>query len=381
MAFSDELAVIAKKIRDLRGTVETEEGTKNAFIMPFISNVLGYDVFDPSEVVPEFVADVGVKRGEKVDYAVVKDGQIQILIECKKIGDPLDLKYAAQLYRYFSVTTARIAVLTNGQEYHVYTDNDMPNVMDDKPFLVFDLLDIDRTQVPEMQKLSKETFDLDSVVSAAQELKYIGGIRRIIASQVKEPSDEWVRFFLGRVYDGRSTQRIIDQFRPLVAMALNQYVGDQVNSRLKNALGDDGLPQSESTAPPSAPPAASTPEPASGSAVIATDSEVATTEEELEGFNIVRAIAVSDVAPERIVHRDGKVYMAILLDDNNRKPIIRLHLNGKHVKFVTTFEEGRNGTRHDIESVIDLYKVAAEPIRQAIRQYETGKALSEPPPG
>jgi predicted type IV restriction endonuclease len=381
MAFSDELAVIAKKIRDLRGTVETEEGTKNAFIMPFISNVLGYDVFDPSEVVPEFVADVGVKRGEKVDYAVVKDGQIQILIECKKIGDPLDLKYAAQLYRYFSVTTARIAVLTNGQEYHVYTDNDMPNVMDDKPFLVFDLLDIDRTLVPEMQKLSKETFDLDSVVSAAQELKYIGGIRRIIASQVKEPSDEWVRFFLGRVYDGRSTQRIIDQFRPLVAMALNQYVGDQVNSRLKNALGDDGLPQSEATAPPSAAPvAASTPDPASeSSAVIATDSEVATTEEELEGFNIVRAIAVSDVAPERIVHRDGKVYMAILLDDNNRKPIIRLHLNGKHVKFVTTFEQGRNGTRHDIKSVIDLYKVAADPIRQAIRQYEAGKALSEPP--
>ena len=383
MAFSDELAVIAKKIRDLKGTVETEEGTKNAFIMPFISNVLGYDVFDPSEVVPEFVADVGVKRGEKVDYAIVKDDRIQILIECKKIGDPLDLKYAAQLYRYFSVTSARIAVLTNGQEYHVYTDNDMPNVMDDKPFLVFDLLDIDRTLVPEMQKLSKETFDLDSVVSAAQELKYIGGIRRIIASQVKEPSDEWVRFFLGRVYEGRSTQRIIDQFRPLVAKALNQYVGDQVNSRLKNALGDDGLPQPEATAPPPATPeAASTPEAGvGGSAAVATDSEIVTTEEELEGFQIVRAIAVSDVAPERIVHRDGKVYMAILLDDNNRKPIIRLHLNGKHVKFVTTFEQGRNGTRHDIKSVVDIYKVAAEPIRKAIREYETGKALSEPPPG
>ena len=232
--------------------------------MPFISNVLGYDVFDPSEVVPKFVADVGVKRGEKVDYAIIKDGQIQILIECKKIGDLLDLKYAATLPLLLG-DERRIAVLTNGQEYHVYTDNDMPNVMDDKPFLVFDLLDIDRTLVPEMQKLSKETFDLDSVVSAAQELKYIGGIRRIIASQVKEPSDEWVRFF-GRVYEGRSTQRIIDQFRPLVAMALNQYVGDQVNSRLKNALGDDGLPQPEATAPTPtpAPIPVSTPEPASG---------------------------------------------------------------------------------------------------------------------
>lgn len=376
MAFSDGLNVLANKIRSMRGSVETEEATKNAFIMPFISNVLGYDVFNPSEVVPEFIADVGVKRGEKVDYAILKDGAIQILIECKKIGDPLDLKYASQLFRYFSVTSARIAILTNGQEYHVYTDGDLPNKMDDKPFLVFDLLDIDRTLVPEIQKLSKETFDLDSVISAAQELKYIGGIRRIIASQVKEPSDEWVRFFVSRVYDGRSTQRIVDQFRPLVAKALNQYVGDQVNSRLKTALGDD-----DTTASDTAVAAETTPSP--GTAVESplmppattaqsTDSDVVTTEEELEGFNIVRAIAVSEVAPERVVHRDAKAYMAILLDDNNRKPIVRLNLNGKSVKYVTTFEHGKDGTRRDIESVVDIYKVAAEPIRQAIRQYEAG---------
>lgn len=365
--------MLANKIRNIRGSVETEEATKNAFIMPFISNVLGYDVFDPSEVVPEFIADVGVKRGEKVDYAILKDGAIQILIECKKIGDPLDLKYASQLFRYFSVTSARIAILTNGQEYHVYTDGDMPNRMDDKPFLVFDLLDIDRTLIPEIQKLSKETFDLDSVISAAQELKYIGGIRRIIASQVKEPSDEWVRFFVSRVYDGRSTQRIIDQFRPLVAKALSQYVGDQVNSRLKTALGDDDVTSSDTVvAPEAAPSPAPAAEDSSVPQAQATDSEIVTTEEELEGFNIVRAIAVSEVAPERVVHRDAKAYMAILLDDNNRKPLLRLNLNGKNVKYVTTFENGKDGTRRDIDSVVDIYKVAAEPIRQTIRQYEAG---------
>ncbi|MGV0659706.1 type I restriction endonuclease, partial [Mycolicibacterium pulveris] len=302
MAFTDEIATIAKKIRNMRDSIETEEGTKNAFIMPFISNVLGYDVFNPSEVTPEFTADVGVKRGEKVDYAIFKDGHVQILIECKKIGDLLDLRYASQLFRYFSVTSARIAILTNGQEYHVYTDADLPNKMDEKPFLVFDLLDLDRTLLPEIQKLSKETFDIESVVSAAEELKYIGGIRRIIANEVKEPSDEWVRFFVSRLYDGRSTQRVVDQFRPLVAKALNQYVGDQVNSRLKTALGDDAT---ESDMPTSAPspveaavgaPADSPPEVALGSADIATDPEIVTTEEELEGFNIVRAIAVSEVA-------------------------------------------------------------------------------------
>ncbi|WP_396899554.1 type I restriction enzyme HsdR N-terminal domain-containing protein [Mycolicibacterium sp.] len=378
MAFSDALANIAKKIRDLRHTVETEEATKNAFIMPFISTVLGYDVFDPSEVVPEFTADVGVKKGEKVDYAIFKDGQVQILMECKKIGDPLDLRYASQLFRYFAVTSARIAILTNGQHYHVYTDGDLPNRMDEKPFLMFDLLDIDRTLVPEIQKLSKESFDIESVVSAAEELKYIGGIRRIIASEVKEPSEEWVRFFVNRIYEGRTTQRIVDQFRPLVAKALTQYIGDQVNSRLKTALGEDAPDPNRSTEIATA--SATTSQVPIGQAAIAeapvgvstdTDPDVVTTDEELEGFNIVRAIAVSEVAPERISYRDGKSYFAILLDNNNRKPIIRLNLNGKSVKFVTTFEQGKDvGVRRDITSVVDIYTVASEHIRQAIRRYE-----------
>lgn len=381
MAFSDGLAAIAKKIHDMRVSVLTEEATKNAFIMPFISNVLGYDVFNPSEVVPEFVADVGVKKGEKVDYAIFKDGQVQILIECKKIGDPLDLRYASQLFRYFAVTSARIAILTNGQQYHVYTDGDMPNRMDEKPFLIFDLLDIDRTLVPEIQKFSKESFDIDSVISAAEELKYIGGIRRIIAAEVKDPSEDWVRFFVNRIYEGRTTQRIVDQFRPLVAKALNQYVGDQVNSRLKTALGDDAPDPNRSTEitrteAPTQPPigqaaVGETEQVADG----VTDPGVVTTDEELEGFNIVRAIAVSEVAPERVHYRDSKSYFAILLDDNNRKPIIRLNLNGKSVKFVTTFEHGKDaGVRRDIASVVDIYKVATDHIRQTIRNYENASS-------
>lgn len=385
MAFSDGLAGLAKKIRDTRDSVNTEEATKNAFIMPFISTVLGYDVFDPSEVVPEFTADVGVKKGEKVDYAIFKDGAVQILMECKKIGDPLDVRYASQLFRYFSVTSARVAILTNGQQYHVYTDGDMPNRMDDKPFLVFDLLDIDRTLVPEIQKFSKASFDIESVVSAAEELKYIGGIRRIIASEVKEPSEEWVRFFVSRIYEGRTTQRVLDQFRPLVATALSQYIGDSVNTRLKTALGDDAPDPNRSTelAPghvPSQPPTVEAVAYDAAQESGTTDPEIITTEEELEGYNIVRAIAVSEVAPERVVYRDAKTYFAILLYNNNRKPIIRLHLNRKSVKFVTTFETSRDGIRRNIGSVVDIYKVAAEPIRQAIRQYESGGALASAPP-
>lgn len=375
MDFNDAVATLTKKIRDIGPVIETEEATKNAFIMPFISNVLGYDVFNPAEVIPEFTADVGVKRGEKVDYAILKDGKVQILMECKKLGDTLDLRYASQLFRYFAVTESRIAILTNGQEYQIFTDADMPNRMDEKPFLVFDLLDIDRTLLSEIQKLSKDTFDLESVVSAAEELKYISGIRKVIAGEAKEPSDEWVRFFVNRLYEGRTTQKIVEQFRPLVTRALHQYIGDQVQGRLKTALDDDGQPLT--AAKPTAAAAPVIDGAVAQTAGLVAMSDVQTTDEELEGFNIVRAIACADVDPERVVHRDGKAYFAILLDDNNRKPIIRLHLNSKNKKFVTTFEAGKDGTRRDIDSVVDIYQVAGEAIRAAIRQYEAGKVQAD----
>jgi predicted type IV restriction endonuclease len=97
--------------------------------MPFIS-ALGYDVFDPVEVIPEFTADVGIKKGEKVDYAIKQDGKIIMLFECKCCNGSLDDCHASQLYRYFSVTEARIAVLTDGIIYRFYTDIEQPNKMD-----------------------------------------------------------------------------------------------------------------------------------------------------------------------------------------------------------------------------------------------------------
>lgn len=366
MTFAEAIGTLAGKVRARKAEIATEEATKNALIMPFISSVLGYDVFDPSEVVPEFIADVGVKKGEKIDYAIMKNGEVQILIECKKVGESLSLQHASQLFRYFAVTSARIAILTNGQVYQIYTDGDAPNRMDEKPFLVFDLLDVDRSLISEVQKLSKESFDLESVISAAEELKYIGLVKRALANEMKEPTDDWIRYFVARVYDGKATQRVVDQFRGLVSKATGQYVADQVNDRLKNALGEgvgrdeiatsrvevvDVIARDDVVAPE------------------APDPEIVTTEEELEGFNIVRAIAVADVAPHRVVYRDSKSYCAVLLDDNNRKPIIRLHLNGKSVKFVTTFEDGNKvGTRHDIETVVDIYQLA-EQIRSTVRGY------------
>ena len=208
MEIGERLTSLATKVQQQKATIGTEEATKNAFVMPFISLVLGYDVFNPNEVIPEFTADVGTKKGEKIDYAIVKDGELQMLIEAKTVGSPLSLNHASQLFRYFATTNARIAILTNGQHFHFFTDLDKPNRMDEKPFLQLDLLDLDETLIPEVQKLTKDAFDLDSVVSAAEELKYIGALKRALAAQFREPDDEWIKALTNRecpMNGGRAT--------------------------------------------------------------------------------------------------------------------------------------------------------------------------------
>jgi len=274
MEFNERLDSLAAKIKNQAEVIQTEEAAKNAFVMPFISAILGYDVFDPMEVVPEFTADVGVKRGEKIDYAIVRENEAQILIECKVSTGALRIEHASQLFRYFAVTNARIAVLTNGIEWHFYTDLDMPNRMDSKPFLVLDMLDIDETLIPEIQKLSKESFDVDSIVSAAEELKYVGALKREIAAQFREPSDEWVKFFTSRVYEGAFTQRVRQQFTGLVSKAAQQFLTERVNDRLKTALVVGG-----GTVPVSSP--QTTSEQAVGRD-LDRDTDVVTTLEELE---------------------------------------------------------------------------------------------------
>lgn len=359
MDFAQRLNSLAVKVRNQAAMIGTEEATKNAFVMPFISSILGYDVFDPMEVIPEFTADVGTKKGEKVDYAIVRDGEVQVLIECKPSMGVLKIEHASQLFRYFAVTNARIAVLTNGVVWQFYTDLDAPNRMDAKPFLVLDLLDIDETLIPELQKLSKESFDLESIVSAAEELKYIGSLKREIAAQFRDPSDDWIRFFTARVYEGAFTQKVRQQFTGLVNKAAHQFLLERVNDRLKTALGVSGVTKSEDTEATSSAEAVE--------ADLERDTEIITTLEELEGYQIVKAIGCAEVKPQRITHRDSKSYFAVLLDDNNRKPVARLHFNGKQ-KYIGLLDGEKIETRHPIVELDEIY-AHAEAIREAVRRY------------
>lgn len=361
---SERLSSLATKIEQQRSAIETEEATKNAFVMPFISLVLGYDVFNPNEVVPEFTADVGTKKGEKIDYAIVREGEVQILIECKHIGAPLNIKHASQLFRYFAAANARIAVLTNGDEYQFFTDLDAPNKMDEKPFLVVQVTDLDSALVPELRKLTKEAFDLDSIISAAEELKYVGELKRVLAAQFTAPDTDWVKFLTTRVYEGAFTQKVREQFSGLVEKAGRQFLNDRVNDRLKAALGGQSA-VSDSTSVS----ASDASEHVAEASVENAEKNrgIETTLEEIEAFQIVRAIACSEVHPSRIAQRDTKTYFGVLLDDNNRKPLARLWFNTSQ-KYLGLFDAEKNETRHPIDSLDEIY-LFAEQIRAAVHFY------------
>jgi predicted type IV restriction endonuclease len=243
--FIDKIRELSARIPKQLDPIQTEEATKNVLVMPFIS-ALGYNVFDPTEVTPELCADVGVKKGEKVDYAILREGKPIILFECKHHAADLGKVHASQLYRYFSVTEARFSVLTNVLVYWFYTDLQAPNKMDERPFFEFNMLDIKEFAVEELKKFSKSIFDLDYILNTASELKYTREIKRLLLDQMQEPTDEFVRFFASRVYSGRMTQGVREQFAQLTKQAFKQLLNDQINERLKTALASDPM----GTAPP-----------------------------------------------------------------------------------------------------------------------------------
>lgn len=235
MDLIDKIKELSSRIQKQKIHIQTEEATKNAFVMPFIS-ALGYDVFNPMEVIPEFIADSGIKKGEKVDYAIKKDNDIIILIECKWAGANLQNEHSSQLYRYFSVTEARFAILTNGIEYLFYSDIDEPNRMDSKPFFEFNILHFEDHQINELKKFTKTAFSLNDILTTASTLKYTSAIKKILEEELKNPTEQFVRFFASQIYDGRLTQQVIEQFTQIVKNARNQFINERLNERLKSAL-------------------------------------------------------------------------------------------------------------------------------------------------
>ena len=358
MDLIDKMKEISTRIAQQSDHIQTEEATKAALVMPFIA-ALGYDVFNPMEVIPEFTADTGIKKGEKVDYAIRKDGQIIMLIECKWSGNNLQQEHASQLHRYFSVTESRFGVLTNGIQYTFYSDIDDPNKMDAKPFFEFNLLNFEEHQIRELKKFTKSTFSLENILATASKLKYANMIKKILEEELNDPSERFVRFFASQVYEGRLTQSILSQFTEIVKEARKQFITSKINQRLKSALkASETMVSSDKQGD----------DIQENDAANVTEKGIETTVEEIESFNIVKAILRQNINISRITIRDTKKYCSVLLDNNNRKPICRLYFNQRK-KYIGLFSQ-KTESKIIINKLDDIFQYADQ-IQTTVNDHDT----------
>ena len=350
MDFKDYCKQLADRVVNLKEQIATEEATKNAFIMPFIQ-MLGYDVFNPLEVVPEMDCDLIKKKGEKIDYAIMKDGEPILLIECKHWKQDLNL-HDNQLQKYFVASKAKFGLLTNGIVYRFYTDLIKPNIMDTVPFLEINFENIKDNQIEELKKFHKSYFDIDNILSTASELKYMSELRNVIKSEFAVPSPELVKLLAKRVYDGVITQKVLEQFTDLVRRTFANHINDVMSERLNVAIKstEEQVPVQTETIEEEH-----------------HENKIVTTAEELEGFYIVKSILRNDITSERITYRDAQSYFAIFVDDNNRKPVCRLYFNTA-VKSIGIFNADKNEVKHKLDNLDEIYTYQEE-LKTAIQKY------------
>ncbi|MCI7658426.1 type I restriction endonuclease [Anaerotignum sp.] len=355
MEFNEQIKQFAERVTQMKPNIATEEATKMSMVVPFFQ-ILGYDVFNPAEFCPEFTADVGIKKGEKVDYAIMDEsGAPLILIECKWCGNALD-KHGSQLFRYFGTSPAKFGILTNGIVYRFYTDLEETNKMDLTPFLEINLSDLKDYQLNELKKFCKSNFDSDKIFSTASELKYTSLIKGVLAKEFDSPSDEFIRFILSDIYDGPKTQKVIEKFQPIVKKSFTGFINDIVNQKISSALSEN-TPEEPTQAA----------EPAEIADLNEPKSKIVTTEEEIEAFYVVRGILAGTVDIKDVVHRDTESYFGILYQDNNRKPICRFNFDKKRSQIMIP-DENKVFTRYYLDSLDDIYTYKDQLI-EAVKRY------------
>ncbi len=357
MDFIDQLKQLSSRVSEISAKLTTEEATKNALVLPFF-RILGYDVFNPEEFLPEYTADVGIKKGEKVDYAIMKDGEPVVLIEAKWCGERLE-GHDSQLFRYFATRKAKLAILTNGIIYRFFTDLDEPNKMDESPFMEVDIRDIKETLVPELKRFHKNSLDIDSISGVASDLKYTSAIKAMLAKQASEPDEDFVNFIIKKVsYPGRRTAQVVDKFTFITKRSFVQYVNDLLNERFKSMMETNAAE------------AAHKEENIEKAEATEEKPKVETTNEEMEAYIIIRTLLHDTVDVGRVSYKDGVSYFSILLDGKPRKCICRIWLSGKkhYLSFPALGEKDERiafGTNGELVSFKDQLVDAAAKLMAA----------------
>jgi len=227
-----------------------EEATKQAMVLPMIE-ALGYDIWNPDEVFPEYEADTAIKKSgqkEKVDYAILLGGVPKIFIEVKAYNEELD-GHHGQLKRYFTSTpSVSLGIITNGVEYRFFTDTGEQNIQDDDPFFIANFLSVDQG-LDVMSRFQKSVFSGDAIREFATELTYTAKIVDFLTKEIDvregDLSESFIRWILASpgMYDGRVTSNVVDRFTPIAKEALQRVIRKIVR-RTMSAI-DDGVSTSK----------------------------------------------------------------------------------------------------------------------------------------
>ena len=272
------------------------------------------------------------------------------MIETKWCGEVLD-KHGSQLFRYFATTEAKFAILTNGIIYRFYTDLNAQNKMDIQPFLEINMLDIKERCVNELKKFHKDNFDTEAMSNTASELKYLNEINQLMAQQLKSPSDNFIKYVLDEIYPGKRTQNVIDKFKEIIKNSLNQFINELMNDKITAALKTNDEQNKVQVVPN-----------------IETEliPKIITTEDELEGYFIVKHLIGEILSKDKITYRDTESYLGVLYDNNNRKWICRIKLDSSS-KYILIPDENKNPVKYSIDKIDDIYKYKQELLDVAKR--------------
>ena len=319
-----------------------------SLVAPFFQ-LLGYDIFNPAEFCPEYTADVGIKKGEKVDYAILINGNPIILIEVKSINKNLD-KHSSQLFRYFTTTNARFAILTNGITYRFYSDLTEKNKMDKDPFYEFNILRLSQKDYTEIAKFSKDCFNVSSVTDSASILMYSNQFTEYIKAQLLNPNDDFVRLFLKDSYTGVKTQNVIDRFRPILRKLLNDYIDKLVKERMTNLVNNSNFtPDVEPINKPES-----------------TDTEIAF-------YNIIQNILAPLVQSDEITYKKTESYFVVLYKNNVRKWLARIIISSAQMTLIIP-DENKNEMRYKISTLDDVNNYSHQ-IQRALLLYISDNIL------
>jgi len=349
MGFNEDVARLAEQVKQRLNKVVGEEATKQALILPFFA-VLGYDVWDPTEVMPEYVADFAVKKAgqfEKVDYALAINSTIVMVVEAKDRSQKAEA-HDGQLGRYFNgLLAAKVAIVTNGVEYRFFTDLRAPNVMDKEPFFSFNILKYDSKEIENLKLFHRDNFDIEAIGKHAEEMVYLEAMTNLVGNLLRSPSETFMRFLVGELgIDKKITAKVLNKFEPIIKKSIQSSLVDMMTRSLSQEMAQtsvepEGIDVHEKAE-----------EEEIEQALAGT--QIETTAEELEAFEKIQEIAATSKNYSLPVsYKDVVSYFSIHVGKVNWW-FIRLYLSSKKKAIVTRLPVEEVKTLADSFEVLEV---------------------------